>query len=479
MSAKAKISRRAFLGTSAIVAGGAVVAACAPAAPAPQPSGGAAAPATEAPSAPTSAPAAPAGEVKTLDVVWRTNLQEQPLLQQEFAQFEADNPGVKINATFLPGAEFDQKVDLMVAAGTPPAIWAPLAARGVRYYAARDLCTILDDFIARDAYDTTAFYEGALDLCHWKGKWVGLPMLLVPIHLVYNKTLFDAEGVPAPTKNWDDKTWNWDAFLAAAQKLTKQDAAGKTIQFGYGGWPDQRYDIRDFGVNYFSKADQDAGYPTKFLGTTPDFIDALQFMGDVITKYKVAPSVAETQAMQGGAPDIFMTGKIAMARAGTWVFQTFATIKDFQWGTAAIPWPNKLDRWNWLYPDQYAIIKGQKWPDEAWALLKQLASAEGEKLHPIQSFGAVGPRKEVADYFVELSMKTSGLPKEEVQTAIDGMKYMSTAPGHATVEWQQYWEKAFAPSMDKVMLGTMTAADAVNEMEPIFNKIMEETTPKT
>jgi ABC-type glycerol-3-phosphate transport system substrate-binding protein len=41
-----------------------------------------------------------------------------------------------INATFMPGEEFDQKVDLMIAAGTPPAIWAPIAARGIRYYAA-------------------------------------------------------------------------------------------------------------------------------------------------------------------------------------------------------------------------------------------------------------------------------------------------------------------------------------------------------
>ena len=477
MSAKAKISRRALLRASAITAGGAVVAACAPA-PAPQ-APAAEAPVAEAPAAEAPAAEAPAaeGEVKTLEVVWRTNLQEQPLLEQEFAQFEEDNPGVVINATFMPGEEFDQKVDLMIAAGTPPAIWAPIAARGIRYYAARDLCMELDPFIERDSYDLTDFYEGSLDLCKWKEKWVGLPMLLVPIHMVYNKTLFEEAGVPEPTKDWDDKAWNWDAFVATAQKLTKQDDSGNTTQYGFGGWGDPRYDIRNFGVNYFSKEDQDAGYPTKFLGTTPEFIEALQFMGDVINKYKIAPTVAETQAMQGGAPDIFMTGKIAMARAGTWVFQTFADIEDFQWGTAAIPWPNRLERWNWLYPDQYAIIRGQKYPDEAWELLKQLASAEGEKLHPIQSFGALGPRQSVADYFVEVSMQTSGQPEEEIQPAIDGMKYMSTAPGHATVEWQQYWEKAFQPSMDKVLMGTMPAADAVNEMEPIFNQIMEETTP--
>jgi multiple sugar transport system substrate-binding protein len=241
---------------------------------------------------------------------------------------------------------------------------------------------------------------------------------------------------------------------------------------------DARYDIRQWGVNYFSKEDQDRGYPTKFLGTTPEFIEALQFMGDLIHVHKVAPTPAETQAMQAGAPDLFMTGKVATAIVGTSIFQTYAEITDFEWGTAAIPAPNALPRWNFLYPDQYAIIKGQKYPEAAWELLKTLASAEGEKLHPIESHLAVGPRQSVADYFVELAVETSGQPAEEVQTAIDGMQYMSTAPGHATVEWQQFWDKAFKPPMDRVFLGEITAAEAVAEMEPIFNQIVAETTPE-
>jgi hypothetical protein len=83
----------------------------------------------------------------------------------------------------------------------------------------------------------------------------------------------------------------------------------------------------------------------------------------------------------------------------------------------------------------------------------------------------------VADYFTEVVVNTSGQTAEEVNTAIDGMQYMSTAPGHATVEWQQFWDKAFKPSMDNVMLGQITAAEAVAQMEPIFNQIVEETTP--
>jgi multiple sugar transport system substrate-binding protein len=455
-----KLNRRAFLRASATTLGGALLTACV-AAPAGQPQA-----------------AAPEAVGEQLDIVWRTTFEEQPKLEQIFSEFETEHPDVTINATFLPGEQFDQKVDLMIAAGTPPAIWAPIAGRGIRYYAARDLCTPIDDFIANDGYDMTDFYPGSLDLCQWKGQFVGLPMLLLPVFLVYNKTLFDEAGIDYPTKDWDDKSWNWDAALELAKQLTKQDASGATTQYGYGGWGDTRYAVRSLGVNYWSKEDQDAGYPTKWLGTTPEFINAWQFMADFINVHKAAPSPAEQQAMTAGGVDIFMTGKIAMATGNSSAFKVYADIEEFEWGTAPMPWPlNDLPRWNFLYPDQYAIIQGQKYPDAAWELLKKLASPEAEKLHPIQSHGAVAPRQSLADYFIELAMESSGLPHEEIQVATDGMQYMSTAPGHATVEWQQYWDKAIAPSFDRMMLAEITAEEAVQEVEPLFDEIMQATTP--
>jgi ABC-type glycerol-3-phosphate transport system substrate-binding protein len=175
-----------------------------------------------------------------------------------------------------------------------------------------------------------------------------------------------------------------------------------------------------------------------------------------------------------------MTGKIGMAMGYTSSFKQYADIEAFEWGTLPVPWPNNdLPRWNYLYPDQYAIIKEQQYPDAAWELLKKLTTPESAKLHPIQSHGAVAPRQSLAEYFVEQSMATSGLAQEEIEVATNGMQYMSTAPGHATVEWQQYWDKAIAPSFDRLMLGEITAAEAVNEVEPLFNEIMQATTPQS
>ena len=50
----------------------------------------------------------------------------------------------------------------------------------------------------------------------FQGKLYGLPSDFSTIALVYNKDMFDKYGVPYP-----DDTWDWDKFLWAAKKFTK------------------------------------------------------------------------------------------------------------------------------------------------------------------------------------------------------------------------------------------------------------------
>jgi multiple sugar transport system substrate-binding protein len=47
------------------------------------------------------------------------------------------------------------------------------------------------------------------------GKVIGFPALIDNLSVIYNKKLFAAAGVPAPSPNW-----TWDQFRAVAKKLT-------------------------------------------------------------------------------------------------------------------------------------------------------------------------------------------------------------------------------------------------------------------
>jgi len=417
--------------------------------------------------------AARAADDVTLDFVWRTTQKEVDFFKDFFKNFEEQNPGTKVRQVYVPIEQYDQKVDLLVAANQPPAIWAPNYSRGVRYYASRERLVELDEFVSRDKYDFSDFYDGTLSLGKWKDKWVGIPALVIPMLLVYNKTLFEEAGVEPPPQDWNDKSWTWDALLEKAKALTK----GKD-QYGLVGVADQRYAIRNFGVDYFPQEVQETGYPTEFLGNTPEFTDALQFWGDLIHEHKVMPSASEANAMQAGLPNLFMTGKFGMNLMNAGEFEVFKDIEAFEWGTAPIPWPNNnLPRLNFMYLDHYASIAPQTHGDAAWNLLKQLTDPEGQKGYPIGTSGWIAPRKSLADFWVQQAVESSGQTEENVRVAVDGLPHMTPSPGHVTVEWGQYWDKAFKPSLDKFLLGQMDAKSAVAEMQPRFEQVRDETTP--
>ncbi|NTU89941.1 MAG: extracellular solute-binding protein [Actinobacteria bacterium] len=45
--------------------------------------------------------------------------------------------------------------------------------------------------------------------------------------IFYNKDWFDAAGVEYPPTNWDDTSWNWDAFVEKCKALTSGEGAEK------------------------------------------------------------------------------------------------------------------------------------------------------------------------------------------------------------------------------------------------------------
>src|SRR5215208_242133 len=114
----APLSRRTFLKTTASLAAIGLAACAAPAA---QPSsGGEAAPAAEG-SAPVPA-------------LLRAGSGEEDYFNRVIDLFEQQHPDIKINRIFAPGGtEYITKLDLMIASGDPPAIYAPFSNRGYRY----------------------------------------------------------------------------------------------------------------------------------------------------------------------------------------------------------------------------------------------------------------------------------------------------------------------------------------------------------
>jgi len=155
--------------------------------------------------------AAPAAPAKPVEVIWyvRTQAVEQNW-EQTYAvpTFEKDHPNIKINLVIVPWADFDTKMQTMIAAGTPPDVWSHWGPSGFADYVARGLAADLTPFIEKEKYDLSDFNPDVLKIYNVGGKYYAIPMSIVGSNVFYNKDLFDKYGVPYPTTNWDDTSWD-------------------------------------------------------------------------------------------------------------------------------------------------------------------------------------------------------------------------------------------------------------------------------
>jgi hypothetical protein len=80
--------------------------------------------------------------------------------------------------------------------------------------------------IARDHFDTSDINQQVYQLYNVDGNQYGFPIDAPSQQFYHNVTAFQEAGQPLPSYDWKDTSWNWEAFVASAQKLVKHDASG-------------------------------------------------------------------------------------------------------------------------------------------------------------------------------------------------------------------------------------------------------------
>jgi multiple sugar transport system substrate-binding protein len=486
------ITRRHFLaGSTALTVF--LVAACtqqappSPTAPAAQPTtattGSSATPTTAAPtSAPTATPQptaqAAAQGAKGAPVVplFRSDANEIPFLQQDIALFQKNHPDITVNPVFVPSEQYNQKIDLMVASGDPPSLWFPASDRGFKYYAAKGLIMNLDPFIKRDNFDLSDFFERGVQGSKWKGEQQALPISEWAWVLFYNKTLFDKAKVPYPPSDWNDASWTWEKYLETAKALTVIQN-GRTIQFGtnipegrgfFTGWT--------HGGWWFNKDWDTSGWITQFIALDePAVAEALQYWADAANKLQIAPTAAQEQQVMAGAPNLFMSGKVAMYLGSIGSLSQFSKIKEFEWGMAARPHPSKIAPHTGVWVDWWSMFKNVRNPDGSWEFMKHMVSPDGEKIYPI-AYGPIGSRQSLGSFWTETWSKNINKPAEQLNVAVNAVPLEYVTPDNFTVNFSPINDEAIQPELDKVFLGKESATDALKAMKPKVEKLIADTT---
>ena len=208
----------------------------------------------------------------------------------------------------------------------------------------------------------------------YEGRVYGFPTNVAVDALWYNKEIFDRAGIPYPRG-----PWTWEEFIPLAQRLTLRDPDGRVRQFGFlcDWWNWQQF-VYQWGGRLYSENG------TRCTIDSPQAIAAVQFMQDLIYRYRVMPSPVEQAAMasQGGwgsgTINQFGARKAAMAMGGRWWLCTLRANKDLRLG--AVECPHGPRRVFYAYPRATLVNRNSSRREAALAFLKYEASREYNEL---------------------------------------------------------------------------------------------------
>ncbi|MHB0856016.1 MAG: extracellular solute-binding protein [Anaerolineae bacterium] len=382
MSSTIDLSRRKFLGLAALTCTGAVLAACAPTAPAAEPTTAPAEVEAEAPTeaveveVPTSAPAAAPSGAKALRisawadvqdaVVYEAILSSWHEKQGDFVATVEQYPGgyyEKILANFAAG----DSADLLYFQGW---IW--------QGYVESDVFAPLDDYIQKSGAQVM-FPEGEnyTNTTLWQGKTYMTPTDTGSLSMFYNKDLFDMKGIPYPQKGW-----TWEDYQDIVQKLSFTEDG--TQYYGVaqaGGWNGGYGRCVNFmRRNGYTEWDR-VIEPTKSLWDHEDIISALQFQVYDTIQNEWSPS---PDVIAGGGVGV-NTGRCAMVMEGPWYIPNL-------WGELATTQPGinfdvveppigTSDRnYTFGHVHGHVMTAESEEKDGAWELIQYILGDEGQTI---------------------------------------------------------------------------------------------------
>ncbi|WP_233205770.1 sugar ABC transporter substrate-binding protein [Cryobacterium sp. Y82] len=282
------------------------------------------------------------GSDTTLSVrVWDEQVAQS--YEKSFTAFEKTNPGIDVSVNVVPWADYFTKLRVDVAGETADDVFWVNAGNFADYAVNGSLMNITDA-LGSDAQAN--WQPSVIDQYTLDGALWGVPQLADPgIGLYYNEELLTKAGIDPGSVgdlHWDPATGK-DTLLPVLQKLTV-DVNGNTadsaafdpsqiVQYGYNA----ANDLNAIYLNYLGSNGAALQDGDEFVFDTVAGQEAFQYVIDLMNKYHVAPSAADTNLNGDFALGQFLQGKMALFQSGVYNLSNVSDGAGFEWGVAAIP----------------------------------------------------------------------------------------------------------------------------------------------
>ncbi|HTR87788.1 MAG TPA: extracellular solute-binding protein [Reyranella sp.] len=385
---------------------------------------------------------------KKLSVLTWNIADQEALLKSEFGEFKAANPGVEIEWLDKKGPDLPAFYQTQIVAGTSPDVVDIQGALWVDYAANGGLVD-LTPYLAKDPDVAKRFNQDYLKSWVYQGKTYLLPFYVAKTLLYYNKTMFRDAGLSGPPQSFDE-------LIAFSNKMAKGEKTGfLTLNFDWLYWPLFKMN----GVELLSPDGKKSAF------NTPQMADVLD---------KLAKATAD-----GGINKIAWTGRWVEpngAFASGTVGMLHAHSASYFFVKGQGPWINEQTLGAaelpgfWATPTNhgFAISKGSKNPDLAWAFIKHMTSDK--------SAGTLFKERRVLTANIaadtaglEAIGKTDALAAAVLRTQIE---HTDKLTGNWPLPYDAELKDAFWPEIQNAALGRKEPKKALADAERAVDRLL-------
>jgi multiple sugar transport system substrate-binding protein len=303
--------------------------------------------------------------------------EEKKPFNDALAGFHKKYPWITIKQEVQPNTNndtFDPNLIAAIKGGNAPDVALPFGPDYIGQYSSSGLWQNLTPYMQRDHISISDFAPAAITYTKFGDNQCALPSLTDAYGLYYNKAMLKKAGIAAPPKTMDE-------LMADAKKLTVKNPDGSIKVAGFvplDNWEQLGpADLaRAWGAQWFNSQNQAQ------LATDPGWSKALMWQRNLVDWYgynNIEKFLLANTNNEFNPTNAFENGKVAMMFDGEWRTAFIKADKHppLNYGTA--PFPAASD-----HPEMYGparvggtivgIPKGAKHPDQAWLLVKFLAS---------------------------------------------------------------------------------------------------------
>ena len=305
-------------------------------------------------------------------------------LKKIAANFEKDNPDIKVKFVQVTGAEVTDNTKLMtaVAGGTGPDVYM-LDRFIVAERAAAGLLEPLDDLIKADNANLKDDYQPfAWAETQFKNQTWALPFDTDTRAMYYRKDILRSAGVDPNQLDPAKGVPKLSAVTEMAMKLNQKDAKGEYTRIGFVPWPDQGW---HYTWGFAHNASFYDATNCKVTALDKGVVAGYQFLYDYAKRLgpKQVASFVSTYYPPNFPPaqHPFITGRQPMVITGDWFI---AVLKQYgpkaEYGITYIPTPDG-HKTTWAGGWSMVIPKGAKHVAEAYKYLRYITGEPGQRVY--------------------------------------------------------------------------------------------------